>query len=151
MLRILIAVFISFFGCKDNLLYKQNIKIEQQVWNNQELLYRWSAKDTSIKYDLVLNVKYNDKIPSQNIYIHCTSTNPSGDSTNQNVSLELLDITGKPLGNCGFGSCTAHIVLASKVYFPTLGEYSLKILPFSRINPIPGLMDIGLTIEKSTD
>lgn len=145
----IVFVFIQL-SCINNSIYSDSIQIPDSIWKQSSPIdFKWFIKDTLTRYDFILNLDYTDKIPTQNIYVNSHSVNPEGKIQDQILSLELLDPTGKPYGACDFGSCNVKIVLASNIYFPSLGEYSLRLSPYSRIDSFPGIKNIGLTIEKT--
>ncbi|MEP7195011.1 MAG: hypothetical protein ABI851_00715 [Saprospiraceae bacterium] len=146
------ALSIFLLSCSKGNLISESKKIVNSSWNeNQAITFKWNCKDSLTKYDLIISIKHTDKIPTQNIYVKCTSISPDSSFTEQIVSLEFLDNKGIPFGSCTFGNCKLNIVLASHIYFPKPGDYSLIISPYSRIAEIPGIDEIGLSIEASLD
>ncbi|MEO6189386.1 MAG: hypothetical protein ABIO44_02520 [Saprospiraceae bacterium] len=142
-------LFFILISCSKETLFSSSTKILNSSWDEtQNISFEWNNVDTTTRYDLVLLVKHTDQIPSQNVYVKCKSTSPDLKSSEQVVSLELLANNGVPFGSCAFGSCSVNIILATNLYFPLIGKYSLTLAPFSRINPISGIDEIGLNIEK---
>lgn len=151
MLRIIAYLCLLLFcSCNQDVLYTESIEIKNTSWDSSQVLsFEWEIKDTAQHYDFILKVTYDDQIPTQNIYVKSMSKNPDGQTADQSVSLELLDHSGKPYGNCGFGTCSVKIVLASNIFFPKKGKYTLELIPFSRVSTFKGIHNIGLSIEKT--
>ncbi|NOT35843.1 MAG: hypothetical protein HOP11_00530 [Saprospiraceae bacterium] len=152
MYRILFfSLCLLFVSCRSKVLFSDSVQIKNEIWlESQNVDFEWEIKDTTMHYDFILDVHYNEKIPAQNIYVSSHSVNPVGKANDQSVSLELLDPVGKPYGACSFGSCNVKIVMASNIYFPIPGKYLLSLHPYSRIDSFPGIKAVGLIIEKTS-
>ncbi|MCC6816794.1 MAG: hypothetical protein IT267_10310 [Saprospiraceae bacterium] len=150
-LILLFVVFVSLLACSKDSIYSHSISIPDEIWKeSNNLEFSWKINDTITRYDLLLNICFTDKIPNQNIYVKAISKNPEAKTSEQLISLELLDPSGVPYGSCDLGSCKVSIILASNIYFPMEGEYSLAISPFSRIDSFPGIKNVILNIEKTS-
>ncbi len=148
MLKHLCIFCLFWISCNSDSIFSTTVNIENSILqDSQRIDFNWKINDTLGKYNLILSIKHTGELPSQNLYIKCISSSPNNQISEQVVSLELLNSAGKPYGKCSFGDCDLKIILASNIFFPSVGNYSLTILPYSRITPFPGIKQIGLSIE----
>jgi gliding motility-associated lipoprotein GldH len=129
--------------------YSKKINFPNENWTYQQPLeFKWTIQDTLQPFDLILSVEHEDQMKFQNVYVRCRSSFPDTTDRIQEVSLELLDPTGKPYGKCSLGTCTAEIPLLVNTVFPKTGEYGLIVEQYSRMDSFPGMKSIQLDILK---
>ena len=65
------------------------------------------------------------------------------------VEITLAAPDGKWLGE-GLGDIYDNRYLFRKAFkFPKTGEYRIELIQAMRVNPLPGIMDAGIRIEKN--
>ena len=65
-------------------------------------------------------------------------------------SINLFDATtGEPFGN-GLGDLWDHkILIANDIQFDKVGKYTIKLRQYMRQDPLPYLMSVGISLEKT--
>ena len=72
-----------------------------------------------------------------------------GDLLRDTVACTLADDRGRWLGS-GWGNLVDHrIGFKRKTSFPIAGDYSIQITHGMRLDPLPGMRDVGFRLESS--
>ena len=110
------------------------------------------VKDTSASYQTYLLLRHDDSYPFSNIWLRLSTKQP-GDTAftrSEKINLTLADMSGSWLGK-GMGSIWEHkIPLGRKegLHFPQPGIYQIQMTQIMREDPLPGVMNVGIMIEK---
>lgn len=145
----------SFFltSCTDpNTLYKEHIDIEDGNWFlKNEPTFTFDVADATQNYNIYYLVRNGVAYPYYNLYIKQFLMDDKKKILNEALNeLVLMDErTGKPLGD-GLGDLFDHKIVALKNYhFPHKGKYTFKLRQYMRQDPLPQLLSVGISIEKS--
>jgi gliding motility-associated lipoprotein GldH len=122
------------------------------VWDVQQRpTFTFSIADTAARYDVYFNVRNASGYGFYNLYIKHTLTGPTGHLVGPALLHQLVLMnpkTGEPLGS-GAGDIFDHEFLAlRKVHFPRPGAYKLTLEQYMRQNQLPGIMDVGIRVQK---
>ncbi|MBP7184830.1 MAG: gliding motility lipoprotein GldH [Saprospiraceae bacterium] len=149
--RILLVLVLAY-SCGTDFIVTSKKNIAKNTWLYKDTLkYHFDIEDTTKLYNLYFDVNHDINYPNQNIYVKVTTIFPNGKSISQPVSLELADDTGKWLGKCGNVSCEAEILLQSKAFFDTKGQYMLMVEQFMRQDSLKGISSITFKIEETDE
>lgn len=146
-----IIIFLSLFqySCQDNLVLSKKHTVDNGMWYiNQPAVFDWKVEDTLASYNMLLQLNHQVDLAYENIYVKCITQYPDSSLKEQVVSFDLLDHYGKPNGDISGNSCLAEIPLIMNFKYPQMGSYQLRIIPYSRINPISGIHSLELIINK---
>ena len=136
-------------GCKGDFLYEKTLDIPNGAWAYEDTLkFDFDVSDTTQLYALLLEVTHAGDYSFQNLYVQFHTTFPSGKTETKLVSLELAAQTGIWNGKCRANECKVEIPLQAKTFFKETGQYTLTIEQYMRQNPLPGLKQIALKINK---
>jgi len=143
-----IVCFLGLISCSDHALMDQNKAIENKVWFNKQVPeFTVTIKDSSIPYNLYLNLRNTMAYPFSNIYVLVHQKNPDNTKKTYQVKLILANREGLWLGNSA-GSIFNHQARFLKDFsFPHAGIYSFQLEQNMRLDPLPGIIDVGLRIE----
>lgn len=147
-----IGVFLMLNACgSSNRTFEKNHDFENPYWIfEQPAVFQFEIKDTTQAYNLYYNVRNSPHYPYQNLYIQ-HYLRDSADHLLQKAlnNVQIFDDkTGKPLGD-GLGDIFDHRFLAIKgLHFPYKGNYSIKLEQYMRVDTLPGIMAVGVRIEK---
>lgn len=147
-----LIVIVACFACDPARVYEQNHDIDNYQWYIDSVAtFRFSIEDASQPYHIYYNVRNAISYPYYNLYVTYYLT----DSTGKQLSSKLQELTlmdpqtGKPLGD-GLGDIFDHqIVSVSNFKFPRKGEYIFKVKQYMRKDPLPGIMSMGIRVEKA--
>ena len=142
--------FLLLSGCDRARVFDENKKIEKANWNqNDPLIFLVNINDTTSANNVYLNVRNAGMYPFSNLFLFINTHFPQGQIDRDTVELTLASPDGKWLGD-GLGDIFDNRILFHRnVRFPQTGEYRFEIYQAMRVNPLPGIMDAGIRIEKS--
>lgn len=138
-------------SCDSSVVYEENIKIEKNAWSSEKpLVFQANIKDTTVGHNVYINLRNASHYPFSNIFIFMNTSLPNGQLDRDTLEIMLASKDGKWLGN-GLGDIWDNRILFKRnVSFPMPGEYRFELIQAMRLDPLPGIMDGGIRIEKAT-
>ena len=145
-----ISSFIFLISCDSSRVFEQNKEISQSVWDQKnKVTFQVEIKDTIFPHNVYINVRNAGMYPFSNIFLFITTTLPDGKTARDTAECILADKEGKWLGS-GLGDIWDNQILFKKdVHFPQAGVYQFEFEQAMRTNLLPGIMDVGIRIEKA--
>ncbi|MBK8954407.1 MAG: gliding motility lipoprotein GldH [Saprospiraceae bacterium] len=144
---LLIPIFLS---CSSNDTYLQKFEIAERTWHSSQVVqFDWDIVDTTSFYDMELEITHELNFRFQNQYVKALTVFPDSTSSEQILSLELFDSSGRPYGKCGNAVCKTPILLQPNIKFPFPGSYHLKLQQNGREASSQGIHAIQLKVIKS--
>ncbi len=147
---ILLCVLVLIFGCDASRVFEENKKIENNEWDqNSPLVFQVPITDTAGSYNVYINIRNAGFYRFSNLYLFINTGFPGGQLQRDTLECVLAAPDGRWLGE-GLGDIWDNrILFKTGVRFPQQGEYRFELTQAMRINPLPGIMDAGIRIEKS--
>lgn len=139
-------------ACDNKRIYEQNADIPDNNWAvafTPE--FTFDISDTAQTYMVYFNVRNAISYDYYNLYVRHNLFGPDGKQLSSQLhELYLLDPkTGEPRGS-GSGDLFDHRVLALRdVKFGKPGTYKLKLTQYMRRDPLPGIVSVGVRVEKA--
>jgi gliding motility-associated lipoprotein GldH len=152
-MRILLPLLLitALLACDPARLYEKNQDLEGYQWYIDTIpAFKFSVKEANVPYNLYYNIRNASAYPYYNLYVTYYLSDSTGKVlTSRLQELTLMDPkTGKPLGD-GMGDIFDHRIQALGNYrFPYPGTYTFKVKQYMRKDPLPGIMSVGLRVEK---
>lgn len=145
----LIIVVVGFTSCDSNRVYEQYTEVPDNVWNsNNKIKFEFEIDDTASLHNIYINVRHATFYQYNNLWVFVKSSAPNGKNDIDTVECLLSDKTGKWLGD-GMGDIwDLQIPWKMNVRFPVRGKYIVEYEQAMRVDDLPGIMDIGLRVEK---
>lgn len=148
---LLLLLIISSFtmSCDRNKVYEKYTKINDYVWNSKNMVrFDVEIKDTVTRHNIFLLVRNASQYQYGNLWMFVATTAPNGNKELDTVQCLLADKNGKWLGE-GMGDIWDNKILwKQNVRFPQAGIYTIQFEQGMRVENLPGIMDIGLRVEK---
>lgn len=137
-------------ACDSTRLYEENKEIENNTWYaNKPLQFQAQIPDSIQGYNVYINLRNASHYPFSNIFLFLNTTFPDGQIDRDTVEIMLASPDGKWLGD-GLGDIWDNRVLFKRnVRFPMKGEYRFEFTQAMRLDPLPGIMDAGIRIERA--
>lgn len=154
---IFILISFSFLSCRNNVVFSEYKSIpEDKGWElKNKIVLQTEIKDTLSKHDVYINVRHADAYPYRNLFLYLHTQYPNGVKKTDTLECLLADEKGNWLGS-GAGDLWDHSILFKRnTRFPISGNYIFTFEQAMRfgdqpaLDPLPFILDIGLTIEKS--
>jgi gliding motility-associated lipoprotein GldH len=136
-------------GCDDSTVFEKNQKINDYNWDqNNVLTFLVDIDDTTSYYNFYLNVRNAGNYRFSNLFIFINTRFPNGRIQRDTAECTLASPDGKWLGE-GLGDIWNHRILFKEhMRFNQAGEYRFDLIQAMRVNPLPGIMDAGIRVEK---
>lgn len=136
-------------SCTPEPFFEQEIKIEKGMWTyDNPIRFSWQIIDTSITYDLELQVDHEREMDFRNCYIKLKTEFPDSSLTHQVLSMELYDSSGKAFGKCSSDRCSTSLDLMGNFKFPKPGSYAISIEQFGRDSTLLGINALTLKLRE---
>jgi gliding motility-associated lipoprotein GldH len=144
-----ISFFFIFISCNNNVVYKESIKIPDNVWDmNNIAQFKPTIDSINTPYNVYLNIRHANMYPSQNLWLFISTTTPTGATQVDTFECILADDKGKWFGDGAGDIWDVEIPYKQNIAFPIAGEYNIKIQHGMRLENLPLIMEIGISIEK---
>jgi len=137
-------------SCDPSRFFEENKKVVKGEWDqNTPLVFQVSVEDTSGLFNVYINVRNAGNYRFSNLYLFVNTVFPGGQLERDTLECTLASPDGRWLGD-GLGDIFDNrILFKENVRFSQPGEYSFELIQAMRINPLPGIMDAGIRIEKA--
>lgn len=137
------------FSCDTAAVYEQYISIEDAAWEKEkEILFTFEVEDSSVPYNLSVQVRNNNLYPYQNLWLFAAEEQPNGLLRRDTIECMLADDFGKWYGN-GVSLFQSSFPVRTNYTFPSEGEYTFRIRQGMRKEVVPGIQEIGFRVEKA--
>ncbi|MCK9254594.1 MAG: gliding motility lipoprotein GldH [Bacteroidales bacterium] len=119
------------------------------IWDNKKkLLFTFEIDDTLTMHNVYIHIRHSSEYQYKNLWLFVKSSAPNGVIKIDTLECNLADDYGKWYGK-GSGSIrNLQWPWKMNVRFPHKGKYSVEYEQAMRIDQLPGIMKMGLRIEK---
>jgi gliding motility-associated lipoprotein GldH len=148
---VVLIISIAFLSCNQNIVFNDYTRIgETEGWaRNIPIKFEVDITDTNQPYDIYVNVRQATGYPYSNLFLHLNTEYPDRKNYTDTLECLLANERGEWLGD-GAGDLWDNKILFKKaVKFNALGKHIFTFKQGMRLDPLPLILDIGLTIEKS--
>jgi gliding motility-associated lipoprotein GldH len=119
------------------------------TWKNgQEVIFNPAIEDVTKSYELVLGLRHVYGLKIRTLAINVRQLSPSGKERSKEYQLKLIDDRGEYIGSCGGDLCDIEVAVESGVKFDETGKYKYIVTHNMPLDRIPGIMEVGLIINK---
>lgn len=146
-----VALMALLSACDKNAVMDENISLPENRWDvNNVVKLETEITDTVTPHNLYINVRNAGGYAFSNLFLFMNTYTPDGKLARDTIELVLADERGQWMGD-GMGDIWDNRILFKKDFvFPQSGKYRFELEQAMRINPLPGIMDVGMRIEKSS-
>jgi gliding motility-associated lipoprotein GldH len=150
----LLGLLTLLTACDPNRVFEQNTDFTNYSWDvQQKPSFTFQIQDTTARYNVYFNVRNASAYGYYNLYLKHTLMGPAGPVGKPRLhELILMDPkTGEPRGS-GTGDIFDHQMLAlPNMKFAQAGSYTLTMEQYMRQDQLPGLMAMGVRVDKHVD
>ncbi len=146
----ILAVAFFIYGCDSHRLFEENKTIRDYNWDyNIPVVFNVDIQDTANAHTMFINVRNAGYYRFSNLFLFVNTVLPQGQTLRDTVEITLAEPDGKWMGN-GLGDIYDNrYVFRSGFRFPQKGMYRFELIQAMRVNPLQGIMDAGIRIEKT--
>lgn len=147
----LLVLIAALTGCDKNRVFEVNQDIADNNWQIQHVPeFSFAIEDNAPAHNIYFNIRNAIFYEFYNLYVRAELIGPDGKLLHVKLhEMYLMDkTTGKPLGD-GSGDIFDHQFMAIKNFkFPQPGTYKVRLKQYMRKDPLPGIMAVGIRVEK---
>lgn len=137
-----------FVSCDTNQVFEAYKDITDNAWYYKDSVsFEIEVTDTNKLYNSYYQIRHAHFYPYNNIWLKIKTTTPSGQVITNNKQLILAQKDGKWLGDCMGDICDGRLLMDENISFHEMGLYTFTFYQDMRINPLPGVMSVGIRIE----
>jgi gliding motility-associated lipoprotein GldH len=142
-------VFMLVTSCNKNVVFSDYTKLPDEGWKTENRLkFEVDIKDNNALHNVFLNVRHADSYPYANLFVFLTTTYPDGKTSIDTLECIFADKKGKWVGDGAGDLWDNKIPLKKNLRFPQTGKYTFSFEQGMRSNPLPLILDFGMTVEK---
>ncbi|MBC7696522.1 MAG: gliding motility lipoprotein GldH [Burkholderiales bacterium] len=146
---VFILLLTGFTACNKNVVFSDYTKIPEDGWRtDNKLKFEVDIKDNNALHNVFLNVRHADSYPYSNLFVFLTTTYPDGKTSIDTLECIFSDKKGKWKGDGAGDLWDNKIPLKQNLRFPQTGKYTFSFEQGMRSNPLPLILDFGMTVEK---
>jgi gliding motility-associated lipoprotein GldH len=141
-------------GCSERPVFQADVPLTDGQWDrNVKPTFAFDMADTVNKHDVFIDVRHTGDYPFSDLFLFVDLTGPGGRAARDTVECLLAEPSGKWYGK-GLGFIFADRYQAKVLYklgnrFPASGRYSITLEQAMRMDTLIGVLDIGVSIERS--
>ena len=152
---ILVGVLL-LVSCNSKSIYNQYETIENNQWSSTDAIkFIINNQDTISKKNVFINIRNTKDYAFSSLFLIAKIEFPSGFQIVDTLEYEMADAKGKWLGT-GFTDIKENkLFYKENIVFFEKGEYTIEVQHATRsihdiegINPLAGIYNVGLSIEK---
>ncbi|MDR3137682.1 MAG: gliding motility lipoprotein GldH [Tannerellaceae bacterium] len=123
--------------------------LENDCWEKgHDVCYQFEVADTSITYDLYLEVLHTSLYPYQNIWIFLNTETPIGTIQRDTLGMSLADEQGRWLTPSAMFVHRCRFHVANDRRFPHPGRYHFAVRQGMRTDTLEGVRYISFSLRK---
>ena len=135
-------------SCSNDLVFSEVKPVPDKTWTKQtEFQFHFEIRDTTMLYDISLQLRNSNAFPYQNIWILFEELHPVNISIKDTLEYRLVDDYGKWTGN-GISLFQNQFPIIKNRRFPDTGAYTINIRHGMRDDFLKGIEDIGILIVR---
>jgi gliding motility-associated lipoprotein GldH len=141
-------------GCSEPPVFQADVPVPEGSWDRGfKPTFSFEVADTVNKHDVFLDVRHTGEYPFSDLFLFVDLSGPGGRTARDTVECLLADPSGQWFGK-GVGFIFADRYQAKVLYklgnrFPAAGRYTITLEQAMRSEKLQGMLDIGISIERS--
>lgn len=150
-MTVLTVCALLLYACNSsNLVFEKNTEIPERSWAYEfKPAFEAPVTDTVSRYNLYVNLRHTNNYAYSNMWVMIYTTLPSGKKMERRTELPLADKEGKWYGKDSGSIVNQQILIQPNAIMPEAGTYRFEFEQNMRVNPLPDVLSIGLSIEKA--
>ncbi len=136
-------------ACKESPVYEDYVNIPDYEWTKDYVArFDVDIKDSIQGHNIYVNIRNTGKYPYSNLWLFVKQIAPNGEVSEDKFECHLASNTGKWYGS-GFGDIfDLQLPYKSEIQFKKPGLYTFEIVQGMRNDSLPGIVNVGLKLDK---
>lgn len=136
-------------SCDKTRYFDENKPIDKTGWYyNHKLFFDVPIDNPSQAYNMLINVRVNNKYKYSNLFIVLNQTNPDRTDSSERFEIQLADESGKWLGK-GLGDLFDYQQpIKQNIIFKEPGVYRFELAQNMRDDTLLHVISAGIRLEK---
>lgn len=136
-------------ACQRNTLFTQTQTIDPDGWKSEDFAqFELDVDDTVNVYNLDLHLRHDGRYRFSNLFLFVNTIAPTGENIKDTIECTLADPSGEWQGKGIGGQYQYTFPFKTQVVFPYKGRYRIEIEHGMRVDPLPWIKDIGITVSR---
>lgn len=152
----LMALAYCFMACSSDVVYTKIYSIDEDGWDSEDAKsFEIPITNASLKYDMFIVLRNNEKYPYSNIFLIVDWTDSNGDKIADTLEYKMADAEGAWLGE-GFSVKESKLIYKERVVFADEETHTYKLSHAVRdhgaeagVKKLKGITDVGFIVQKS--
>ncbi len=141
---------ISFMSCDNRTEFEQYQKFEKQTWHRFNIIkFEVPVVDTRTAFDITLVIRHLPEFKIKELPVNATFYMPSGEIRSAEHIIKFTDKAGESLSECLGDLCDLSFILREGFVFPETGTVRVEIENKWPRLELPGILEVGLILQKS--
>lgn len=138
-------------ACDPGKVYeKHSPDFDNYEWKKEQVVgFTTSIEEINLNYDIYIAVRHIYGFPFKEIGVELNIKSPSGEIASIPVLVEVINENNKYYSECAGDYCDLEVLAIDHFRFMGKGKYTFSISHNNSIDPLPGVMDVGLVIRKT--
>jgi gliding motility-associated lipoprotein GldH len=147
-LSLLFPFTLIYAACSGGSFYESTHTFTDVNWSYEDTIkFAFNIQDTSLRYNMYLDIEHKSTYPFQNLYVKIHSAFPDGQLISEQHSLELQGKNGTWISVCRGQDCGIRFILRENMRFDQLGAYTVFLEQFTRTENLKGVESLGLVLK----
>ena len=150
-----IMLAVLFSACDENRVYEKNNDFQNRYWVvNEKPAFEFDIAEDQYNYNLYCDIRNTVSFPYSRLFFNYQLEDSAGVVLQKKLTEKTLfdPKTGKPFGSSGLGDIYDHrVTILSNYHFPYKGKYRVRFEQYMRLDTLPGVLAVGLRVEKRTE
>lgn len=144
-----LALVFSICACQDNRVYENYIDIPKHTWHKEHIAkFEVEITDSVQLHNIYINIRNTGKYPFSNLWVFIKQTSPDSLVNENKFECQLASNTGEWYGS-GFGNIfDLQVLYKPAVLYTKPGVYTFELTQGMREDNLPGIVNIGLKLDK---
>lgn len=137
-------------ACQDSRLYENYVDIPNHKWSKEHIArFEVEITDSTQLHNIFIDIRNTGRYPYSNLWLFIKQTDPEGKVSENKFECQLASDTGEWYGS-GFGNIfDLQVLYKPAVIFSKPGLYIFEMVQGMRDDNLPGIVNIGLKIDKT--
>ena len=138
----------SFTACEQRHFYNEYKTVDVKQWRSSDTLkYSISIPEDNNNYQYAISIRHQKTYEFSNLWLKVFVKGNDID-TSFRYEIPLFKNDGKPYGKNSGSLCTQTVPLKTNLPLYKKGNYEISIVQLMRKDPLDGIEDVGIIIDK---